>query len=178
MTVLTAKCVLHKRSLFPRRWVGCRNATQSACEWHQRKLRFGGGVYVWVPLIFLVTGRYTPDYFSLWLQITMVLQLFLFLKKFKEAFLWIKWPSPRLTSQGWWVHNGIALNPPLGTLCTKEHRSVARGEVIWLCWSASVPWPFPVSHPSTHVLLHPRWRQGLGRKPLAPGESVSTTWEG
>ena len=56
--------------------------------------------------------------FFLWIQITMVLQLFFFLffflKNLKEAFLWIKWPSPRLRSQGRWVYYRIALDTPLG----------------------------------------------------------------
>ena len=100
-----------KRSVFSRRRVGCRNASTEQV-WNQRKIKCGGGVYVRMPLIFGDWAVYTR-FFSLWIQITMVLQLFL-LKKLKEAFLWIKWPSPRLTSQGWWVHKGIALDTPLG----------------------------------------------------------------
>ena len=37
-----------------------------------------------------------------------------------------------------------------GTTCTKERLSGGRGDGIWLCWSASVVWPSPDSHPSAH----------------------------
>lgn len=57
-------------------------------------------------------------------------------------------------------------------MCTKERVSVARGDVIWLCWSASVLWPFPDSHPHTHTLLHTPRLQGLRHKPLSPEEST------
>lgn len=97
---------------FSRRQVGCGMLIQSRCE-NRENYRFAGGVYVWVPLILLVTEQCTPDIFSLNTDHHGATTFFFF-KKLKEAFLWIKWPSPRLTSQGWWVHSGIALDAPLG----------------------------------------------------------------
>lgn len=126
---------------------------------------------------FLVTGQCTPDFFSLWIQITMVLQLF-FLKKLKEAFLWIKWPSPRLTSQGWWVHKGIALDTPLGHNRNQGKDASGQRSCDLALLERQCAVAFPRLPPSTHASLHTPRLQGLRHKPLSPGESVRTTWEG
>ena len=86
-----------------------------------RKLGWVGDMCVWrVPLIFLVTGQCTPDHFVLFCFVFFEYRspwcynLFFFFKNLKEAFLRIKWPSPRLRSQGRWVYYRIPLDTPLG----------------------------------------------------------------
>lgn len=174
--------MLRKRSLFSMRWVRCWIASTEQV-WKQ-KTRYGGGIYVWVPLIVLVTGQCTPgflgffsfEYRSPWCYNFFSFFFFIF-RNLKEAFLWIKWPSPRLTSQGWWVYNGI-FGYSSGGQCVPR-KGCQWPEEMWFGF-AGVPvcCGLSDSHPSTRVLLHTPWLQGLRHKPLSSRESVSTTWEG
>ena len=152
-----------KEAFFSRRRVGCRNASTEQV-WNPRKLKFGGGVYVRVPLIFWWLGSvhqifFPFDYRSPWCY------NYFFLKKLKEAFLWIKWPSPRLTSQGWWVHKGIALDTPLGHNRNqgKDAHGQRRCDLALLERQCAVA--FPRLPPSTHILPHTPRLQGLRRNP-------------
>lgn len=179
--------MLRKRSLWSGRRVGAGMLAQSQRE--SRKLGWVGNMCVWwVPLIFLVTGQCTPDDFVLLLFFFFFsfeyrspwcynLFFFFFLKNLKEAFLRIKWPSPRLRSQGRWVYYRIALDTPLGDHAYQgEAVRGQRGRNLALlerqCGVA-----FPRLPPQCPGLGTPRL-QGLRRTPLLPGESVCTTWEG
>lgn len=108
--------MLRKGSLWAGRRVRGRMLAQSPRE--SRKLGWVGNMRVWwVPLIFLVTGQCTPDdfgFFPLNTDHHGATTFFFFFKNLKEAFLRIKWPSPRLRSQGRWVYYRIALDTPLG----------------------------------------------------------------
>ena len=113
---------------------------------------------------FWVTGQSTPDSFPFEYRSPWCYNYF-FLKKLKEAFLWIKWPSPRLTSQGWWVHKGIALDTPLGHNRNqgKDAHGQRRCDLALLERQCAVA--FPRLPPSTHILPHTPRLQGLRRNP-------------
>lgn len=163
-----------KDALFRGGRYGARMLAQSKSE--IRKLSLVGVCMLWVPLIFLVTGQCTPDFFPFEYRSPWCYNFFFFFKETQRGIFMNKVTFPKADKPGLMNAYGIALDTPLGhnVYQGKDVSVPRRRDLALLERQCAVAFPrLPPSVPMFCSIS-----TGAQTQTPVTGESVTTTWEG